>query len=84
MTASLLFVFFLTIAGNTNLRLIESDARHLVLEFNPESVFIAPDRNAVTVPGTVPVVKPGEPDLPGLRILLGCPQTGAIRLSTEI
>ncbi|MEN9978935.1 MAG: C25 family cysteine peptidase [candidate division WOR-3 bacterium] len=84
MTASLLFVFFLTVAGNTNLRLIESDARHLVLEFNPESVFIAPDRNAVTVPGTVPVVKPGEPDLPGLRILLGCPQTGAIRLSTTI
>ncbi len=69
-------------AGNSSLRLLIASDRQVVIEFAPESVGLAPDRSSVFISGTEPLALPGEPDLPGIRLLVGCPQTGTVRLQT--
>lgn len=66
------------------LQLLLSDRRQVVIEFNPQTINISPDRSSISIPGTQPLALPGEPDLPGVRILVGCPQSGSVNLKWTI
>jgi hypothetical protein len=71
-----------TTAGDAALRVVSSSSQQVELVFKPGELRV--DRNARGVAlrayGADPLAQPGEPDLPGRVVLVGVPQTGAVRL----
>jgi len=69
---------------NPPLYVLKSDEHKVVFEFNPGKINLPPDRSSVSIPGTARLAFPGEPDLPGLRVLIGCPQSGSVELKCTV
>jgi len=67
------------------MRVLNSGAKGIVLEFTADSFSTASTNTgvAVSAPGFERLAEPGEPDLPSRVILIGVPQTGNVRLSVS-